>query len=274
MLTPELRRAATYYAITLGLAVALALAAPRLGEMVLLLTMATPTVAVLIMLFWVSPEVGWRGMPGLLGLNRAGLKGWPLAIGVPAAIHLAGFVVLGLTGLALFALPATDGSLAQAVVKFIIGLGISTVLALLEEMGWRGYMLPRMIGFGVVPAMLLVGFLHGVWHLPLLLGSDYYHSTGNPWLVAPLFLITLTLAGVVYGFLRLWTGSIWPVAIAHAAANNAWEVMNSVTQTKSPLVQEYVGGESGLIMIAGLAIFAIALIRIMRRKDYVGAIKL
>ena len=60
-------------------------------------TMATPTVAVLIMLFWVSPEVGWGGIPGLLGLNRAGLKGWPLAIGVPAAIHLAGVIVLSLS---------------------------------------------------------------------------------------------------------------------------------------------------------------------------------
>ena len=273
MLTPDLRRASIFYFITLGLAVALALMAPKFGEIVLLLTMATPTVAALLMLFWIAPETGWRGVPGLLGLNRAGLKGWPVAIGVPAAIHLAGFAVLGLTGLALFALPAAGGSLPQAMVKFIIGLGISTILALFEEVGWRGYMLPRVIGIGVVPAMLLVGLLHGVWHLPLLLGTDYYHSTGNPWLVAPLFLVTLTLAGVIYGFLRIWTGSVWPVAIAHAAANNAWEVMNNVTQTKSPVVQEYVGGESGLIMIAGLAIFAIVVIRFMRRDGFVAGLK-
>ena len=90
-------------------------------------------------------------------------------------------------------------------------------------------------GIGMVPAMLIVGFLHGVWHLPLLLTTDYYHPTGNPWIVAPLFLVTLTLAGVFYGFLRVWTGSVWPVAVAHAAVNIAWGISSEVSRTKSPL---------------------------------------
>jgi membrane protease YdiL (CAAX protease family) len=73
---------------------------------------------------------------------------------------------------------------------------------------------------------------------------------------------------VFFGFLRVWTGSVWPVAIAHAAANNAWEIMTELTQTKSPLVLEYVGGESGMIMIAGLLIVDIVLIRYMRSAGF------
>ncbi len=141
---------------------------------------------------------------------------------------------------------------------------IGTLFALGEETGWRGYMLPRLTGLAIVPAMLLVGFLHGVWHLPLMLTTDYYHSTGNPLIVVPLFLVTLTLAGVFYGFLRIWTGSVWPVAIAHAAANTAWNLSGKVAVTPSVLVQEYIGGESGVIMIAGLLIFGFVIIRYMK----------
>jgi len=50
--------------------------------------------------------------------------------------------------------------------------------------------------------------------------TPYYHSTGNPLIVVPLFLATLTLTGVVYGELRLMTGSVWPATLAHGAGNS------------------------------------------------------
>jgi uncharacterized protein len=165
-----------------------------------------------------------------------------------------------------------SGSIGFAIFKITTGLAIGTLFALGEEIGWRGYMLPRLFSFGVVPAMLIVGFLHGVWHLPIMLTTDYYHNTGNPLLVVPLFLVTLTLAGVFFGFIRIWTGSVWAVAIAHAAANTAWELMTEMTETKSPLVLEYVGGESGLIMIDGLLIFSFFIIRYMRSAAFKSAL--
>jgi membrane protease YdiL (CAAX protease family) len=89
----------------------------------------------------------------------------------------------------------------------------------------------------------------------------------------PLFLITLSLVGIVYGFLRMWTGSVWPVAIAHAAANMAWEIMTEMTQTKSALVLEYIGGESGLIMIGGLSVMGFVLTRYMRSERFRRALE-
>ena len=234
--------------------------------------MLTPTVTAVIMLTWIAPEGGFRKVLTLLGLDRAGLKGWPLAIVGPAALHFVSFLVLSITGLALFAAPEITGSVGFAVFKISTGLLVGTFFALGEEIGWRGYMLPRLLGRGVVPAMLLVGFLHGVWHLPLMLTTDYYHNSGNPLLVVPLFLMTLTLAGVFFGFLRLWTGSVWPVAIAHAMVNMAWEIMTEITQTKSALVLEYVGGESGVIMIGGLLVFSFFIIRHMNSGKFKSAV--
>jgi membrane protease YdiL (CAAX protease family) len=266
------RKAFVFYAITLALAVAVVFAVPFLGEASLVVTMMTPTIAAVIMLMMIAPEGGLRKVLSLLGLDRAGLKGWPLAIAGPAAIHLVGFAILSIASLAVFATPQITGSAGFAIFKILSGLAIGTLFALGEETGWRGYMLPRLLSFGVVPAMLIVGFLHGVWHLPIMLTTDYYHNTGNPVLVVPLFLVTLTLAGVFSGFIRIWTGSVWAVAIAHAAANMAWEIMTEMTQTKSPLVLEYVGGESGVIMIAGLLVFSFVIVRYMKSGKFKSAI--
>jgi membrane protease YdiL (CAAX protease family) len=267
------RKAFVFYGITLALAVAVAFAAPVFGEASTVVTMLTPTVAAVIMLTWIAPEGGFHKVLWLLGLDRAGFKGWPLAIGGPIALHFVSFLVLSITGLALFAAPQITGSVGFAVLKISTGLAVGTFFALGEEIGWRGYMLPRLLGRGVVPAMLLVGFLHGVWHLPLMLTTDYYHNSGNPLLVVPLFLVTLTLAGMFFGFLRLWTGSVWPVAIAHAMVNMAWEIMTEMTQTKSALVLEYLGGESGVIMIAGLLVFSFFVIRHMRSGKFTAAVE-
>jgi len=179
--------------------------------------------------------------------------------------HGLGLALLVVAGLATLAAPALTGPVVLVALKLAIGLIITTLLALLEEVGWRGYMLPRMTGLGVGTAMLVTGLLHGVWHLPLVLLTDYYH-VGDMRIVAPLFLVTLTLAGVFYGFLRLWTGSVWPVAVAHAAANTVWATVGALSVPRSPLASEYVGGESGLIVIAGLALVSVPILRFMRRR--------
>jgi uncharacterized protein len=261
-------RAFIFYAITLALAVVVVFTVPFIGEVSLIVTMMTPTLAAVLMLAVISPEDGFRKTLSLLGLDRAGFKGWPLAIAGPTAIHLVGLVILSIAGLAVFASPQITGPAGFAIFKISTGLLIGTLFALGEEIGWRGYMLPRLLGFGAVPAMLIVGFLHGVWHLPIMLTTDYYHNTGNPLLVVPLFLVTVTLAGVFFGFIRIWTGSVWAVAIAHAAANTAWEITTEMTETKSPLVLEYVGGESGLIIIGGLLVFSFFIIRYVKSEKF------
>jgi membrane protease YdiL (CAAX protease family) len=259
------RNALTFYAIALALAVVVRLAVPVVGRASLALTMLTPAIAAAIMLAAISPEGSLREAARNLGLTTAGLKGWPLAIAGPALIQAAGLAILVAAGLTALAAPEIRGSVPAIALNIMAGFVIGTAFALAEEVGWRGYMLPRLLGWGVVPAMLITGFLHGAWHLPLMLTTGYYHPSGNPWIVVPLFLLTLTLAGVFFGFLRIWTGSVWPVAVAHAAANTAWGVTAELSQTQSPIVLEYVGGESGAVVIGGLLIFDLVLIAMLRR---------
>jgi len=261
---PGARNAFQFYALAVGLALGVLLFAPALGHASLAATMATPAVATAIMLVFVAPEGGLRASLAGLGLTGFGLRGWPLALLGPALIFAVGLACLAVLGLTTLAAPAVEGSGASVAVNLLAGFMAGTLFALCEEIGWRGYMLPHLRGFGLVAAMLVVGFLHGLWHLPLLLTTDLYHAGGDPRIVAPLFLVTLTLAGVFYGYLRVTTGSIWPVAGAHAAVNVAWGISMEVSQTKSAPVLEYVGGESGLLMICGLLAADTVLIKKLR----------
>ncbi len=229
------RNALIFYMIAFGLAVMVRLAVPVLGGASNVVTMLTPAVAAVIMLTLVSPEGGWRRAVADLGLTSAGLKGWPLAIGGPVLIQVCALVVLVSLGFTTLVRPEMSGPVALIAFMLIADLCVGTAFALSEEVGWRGYMLPRMRGIGLVPAMLAVGFLHGVWHLPLLLTTDYYHATGTPWIVVPLFLVTLTLAGVFYGFLMVWTGSVWPVAIAQSVDNIFWDCRARCRRRNHPL---------------------------------------
>jgi len=254
----ELGQVVVFYAVALSLAIAVAWLGRDMGEAALALTMFTAAAAVLVILALFVPAGTRRALVGSLGISRIGQRGYALAVGAPA-------LIFGASLLLLLALGATElradasGSLPRIVVSSLVGLVISTLLALFEEIGWRGYLLPNLLPLGTLTAMLAVGFLHGVWHLPLILLTDLYHPNGNRLLVVPLFLATLTLAGVFYGYLRLTSASIWPVAIAHAAVNTFWTLAERLSEATSPLVEEYVGGESGLVMIGGLLVLTVLL---------------
>lgn len=260
-------KAATYYLITLALAFVVLGFSGTFGESSPVVTMFTPTLGVLIVLLVVTRDGRSRAAWRDLGVHRLGLRGWPLAILGAAVILVVAYIILWVTPFADYKPLSTGGKpLTQIAVNIGFGLVVSSIFAACEEIGWRGYMLPRLLGLGAVPAMLIVGFCHGLWHLPLLIGTPYYHNTGNLWIVVPLFLITLTLAGLFYGYLRLWTGSVWPVAIAHGVYNLVWNILgNDLTAVNNADAVEYVGGESGVIVIVLLLVAAPFLIAATRR---------
>ncbi len=254
-------KAIVFYAIAFGLEFVAAVAlAPVLGELVALAGMFTPTIAALFMLLLVTREGYTRAGWASLGLHRAGLRVWGLALLVPLLVLGGAYGVLWASGVASAALPAglSGGALIQFALKtlFMIGIGVFLGGALGEELGWRGYLLPKLLFLGPRRALLLSGLLHGLWHLPLILLTPYYHSIGNLLITLPLFLATLTLAGVFYGWLRLTTGSVWPAAIAHRALNVFWNRLAAITVTTSPLLVEYLAGEAGLLTLIGVAIVA------------------
>jgi uncharacterized protein len=246
-----------FYALAVGLAIIAALFANMLSaDGAGILNMLTPLLAVLLMLLVVTRDGygkgGWQG----LDLHRAGLSSWGLAILGPLLVLSVTYTVVWITGIGRFVWP--DGQSAGGfVVGVVINVAILTLLALGEEIGFRGYLLPHLLSMGRTRALLLSGFLHSLWHLPIMLLTPYYHNEGNPWIVVPLFLLTLTAAGVFYGYLRITSASTWPAAIGHSALNVLWGRFTTLTVAgSSPLLLEYLAGESGLLTLIGAGVLA------------------
>ena len=91
-----------------------------------------------------------------------------------------------------------------------------------EEWGFRAYLLPKLFRkVGTIPAMLLSGLASGLWYAPLV-AIGYYYGSGNsgfPIVNIIAMCIFGMVTGVIYSFLCLRTGSIFPSVFAHSAVN-------------------------------------------------------
>jgi membrane protease YdiL (CAAX protease family) len=227
----------------------------------------TPTVATLIMLLVVTRDgyskEGWKS----LGLHRLGLNVWWIAFGATLLITVAASAVVWATPLASFALP--EDGIIDPILSFFIFFGMSVVwFALAEEIGMRGYLQPHLMSLGRRSALLVVGLVFATWHMPLifLAAAAANFPTGNLLLFFPLFYGTFIAASFFFGYLRIYTGSIWPASIAHAVHNAAWNILGAVTLiTASPvLVDVYLVGDFGLLILIGTAIGAIWVGRMLK----------
>lgn len=96
---------------------------------------------------------------------------------------------------------------------------INSVPALGEELGWRGFLLPRLIPLGRARALVLSGIVWGLWHAPVVLLGYNYPSDH---LLGVLAMVGTTITfGVILGWVRLTSASVWPAVIGHAALNAA-----------------------------------------------------
>jgi membrane protease YdiL (CAAX protease family) len=220
----------------------------------------TPTVATLIMLLVVTRDgyskEGWKS----LGLHRLGLNVWWIAFVVTLLITVAASAVVWATPLASFTMP--EDGIIDPILSFFIFFGMTVVwFGLAEEIGMRGYLQPRLMSLGRTRALFLVGLVFATWHLPLifLAPAQVDFPTGNLLLFFPLFYGTFVAASFFFGYLRIYTGSIWPASIAHAVHNAVWNVVGAVTLiTAAPvLVSVYLVGDFGLLILIGTAIGAI-----------------
>src|SRR5215217_8612178 len=167
----------------------------------------TPTVAALIMLLVVTRDgyskEGWKS----LGLHRLGLNVWWIAFGATLLITVAASAVVWATPLASFVLP--EGGIINPVINFLIQVGLlALTFSLGEEIGMRGYLQPRLMSLGRRRALLLVGLVWATWHMPLIFLTPLL-PVGNKLISLPLFYGAVVAGSFFYGYLRIFTGSIW-----------------------------------------------------------------
>lgn len=111
---------------------------------------------------------------------------------------------------------------------------LSTWVQAGEEIGWRGYALPRLARhLGLGGASLLLGLVWAAWHLPLF----YLSGSGSDGQSFPVYALHVCALSVAMGWLHARTGgSLLLVMLMHAAVNNtAGIVPGALPQAVDPL---------------------------------------
>ncbi len=249
-------------------------------QLVMLVSMYAPFAAVL--LAKAPRDMGW-------GLKLRGKGKWVLAAWF-------GFAVLAVLGAALYYLlfpKALDLSfgflgaqlgeeglrqmeaqgltlrtlvLIQLVEALTYAPLINTFAALGEEVGWRGFLYPRLKArFGSVKGRLLGGVIWGVWHWPVMIlagynyGSDYW---GAPVLGPILFCLVCVALGTIIDDLYEKTACIWVPALAHGAFNAVSGI--GVLLLNPAYIGHTTLGPAPIGLIGGLPIFVLAFLLLRR----------
>jgi uncharacterized protein len=158
-----------------------------------------------------------EGIPGTRALlrrvldTRVAARWYVFAIGYMAAIQLAVAVI---HRLGIGSWPAFGTEPWYAIVAAIV---ISTPVQAGEEIGWRGYALPRLAArFGLARASLVLGLLWAWWHLPLF----FVPGLGNHGQSFPLFVAGGVALSVAMAWLYANTnGSLLLAMLMHSAVN-------------------------------------------------------
>jgi membrane protease YdiL (CAAX protease family) len=212
--------------------------------------------------------VGWR-WPALRWLL--------IALALPCVYTTTVASLTWLTGagtldLATFTRAATDAlgsgwappeviALCYGALTFVAGTLALSLFSLGEEIGWCGFLIPRLVPLlGVPRTALVTGVLWSSYHFPLMLLAKNYTQGTAVWFA--MLGLTITLIGVAFLTTWLWlrSGSIWPTVLLHACHNVLIFYLFEPLTRAQPLTP-YIGGEHGLGMMLVAALAALLVTR-------------
>ena len=150
---------------------------------------------------------GWR-----LGHPRYAL----LAYALPLAYAVVAYAAVWLLGLG-----GVDPSRFHTNVAYFVVVGsvLSLTSALGEELGWRGFLVPKLAeGWSFTTTALVSGAIWAVWHMPLIIFAGYNGGTTVLYSIVCFVVMVLGIS-VPLAWIRLRSGSVWPAALFHASHN-------------------------------------------------------
>lgn len=201
---------------------------------------------------------GWKGVRGWLrqALHvRFGKRwlGWVLLL--PLLLFGGGIMGTILLGVTPFD-PAILFNPPYALIGFVVIF--LTAGPLQEELGWRGYALPRLLERrSALSAGVILGLLWWLWHLPLVAIPGKF-MTADPWLFL-LLGVEIVLTSILMTWVYLQTrGSVLATMLFHTAMNwSIWIFLPSMTMTLP-------------ILILTIALLALAVGWVVRRGLQAG----
>jgi membrane protease YdiL (CAAX protease family) len=240
-----------------------ALSVPSAAARLLLVggILAGPTLSAFIMTATTEGREGVRRLLGRLVLWRVGIRWYLFAlIGVPL-IMLLGTMVYSMS---LPNLGALGGP--SYLLSYLVSFAFVTVLGgpLLEEIGWRGFALPRMERLqGPLLASVILGVMWALWHLPEFLVPTWAASSGGGGIVG---IAMFTLTAITFTIVISWVFNNTRASVLVAIL-----VHSSIDTFTIPLAAIFPAWAiaSALPLMIGFGVVAVVLIVLTRgRLDY------
>jgi CAAX protease family protein len=140
---------------------------------------------------------------------------------------------------------ALRGRAGLLVVVLVVSPLTGLISAAGEEIGWRGFLVPRMLALvGFTGTSLLVGLIWAAWHYPINIAvSPLYRPTVPLWYSNACFTLVVIGISFIHTWLRIRSQSLWPSALFHAAGNAFQGVLQAATLETS--VTSYLTTEYG-----------------------------
>lgn len=137
---------------------------------------------------------------------------------------------------------------SASLLVFILPFFIIDFIANGEEIGWRGYVLPRLqTKYGGLASSLILGVIWGFWHLPKYL--THWNTVTFLW-----FMAHMLSASIIYTWLYNGTrGSLLLVTLFHASTNAAGVFMPMANTVGDANMGAYIM----YVLLEGLAAIAI-----------------
>jgi membrane protease YdiL (CAAX protease family) len=149
------------------------------------------------------------------------------------------------------------------------GLAVFFVTAIFEEIGWRGYMVPKLASLGInnYLAYAIVAIVWSTWHMPYIRELTWVSSVQEDVLSSiPRLYLMFFAYSILYNEVRLMTGSVWSAVLFHSFVNAIQHPL-AAEYLKIIPGQEYLVSFSGLFMIAFAGFLGMALNRWRIKKE-------
>jgi membrane protease YdiL (CAAX protease family) len=205
-----------------------------------------PTVSALALTWRADGIPAIRRLLARLGRVRVPLR-WYVATLLPVGLGLLGWWVLRVT-VGAGPLGQFGGDLGRLPFPVVVALFLVSSVAsgaLAEELGWRGYALPRLQArFNALAASLLVGAVWAVWHLPVFVLTGAGSTLPFGWYLPRLLAISVLLTWVF----DHTHGSVLHAVLLHAAVNGTEAFVSGTLAT--PLLELRYGQVMTLLTVA------------------------
>lgn len=251
-------RLGTFFGVLIGFAIGFEVISVAMGVSFVQLTpvyMFTPLVA--------GAVTVWRSDVGFSALGlRLGRYRWLVAAAVlplPLAYATLGISLLvpgisfnpGIDLVPGLSLPSgVPGMFAALGLVLVLGVTVNALLAVGEEVGWRGYLLWELAPLGFWKASILIGTAWGIWHAPAIV--EGYNYPSFPLLgVAMMTLATITFS-FLYTYLVLRARSVLAAIFYHGVFNASGGLVIAYTTAETAALTDLVASPVG---VASMIVF-------------------